>query len=105
MAATPLARSCNGHGLPEQELNERLDSDVDYRYEPLVPGQIRLVNLFQHHETAPELLSGCENLWCTLEDVEALHANYTAISYEWGSQDKPFSILVMDRDKNVLGAI
>ena len=105
MAATPLERSRNVHGSPEQEPNEGYDSDVDYHYEPLVPGQIRLVNLFQHHGTAQELLSGCENLWCTLENVEALHANYTAISYEWGSQDKPFSILVMDRDKNLLGAI
>ena len=105
MATTPLERSRSEYGLPEQEPNEGHDSGVDYRYEPLVRSQIRLVTLFEHHRTAQGLLSGCENLWCTLENVEALHANYTAISYEWGSQDKTFSILVMDSDKNLLGAI
>ena len=105
MAETPLERSRSDHGSPEQEPNEGYDFDVDYHYEPLVPGQVRIVTLFQHHDTAEELPSGCENLWCTLENVEALYAKYTAISYEWGSQDKPFSILVMDRDKNLLGAI
>lgn len=105
MAATPLERSRNDQDSLEPEPNEGFDSDADYRYKSLESGQIRLVNLFQHRETAPELLSGCENLWCILENVEALNAAYTAISYEWGSQDKPFSILVMDRDKNRLGAI
>ncbi|PMD27808.1 hypothetical protein NA56DRAFT_147976 [Hyaloscypha hepaticicola] len=105
MAATPLERSRNDQDSPEPEPNEGFDSDADYRYKSLESGQIRLVNLFQHRETAPELLSGCESLWCALENVEALNAAYTAISYEWGSQDKPFSILVMDRDKNRLGGI
>jgi hypothetical protein len=104
MATTPLA-SCNEHRLPEQELDGGRDSVRDYCYEPLVPGHIRVVNLSQHHDTAQEKLSGREDLWCTLEQVDISHANYTAISYEWGSQDKPFSILVMDRNKNSLGAV
>ncbi len=105
MATTPLKRSRHDRDSPKPEPKEGYGSDVDYHYEPLVPGQVRLVTLFQQHGTAPELLSGCENLWCTLENVEALNANYTAISYEWGSQDKTFSILIMDRDKNLLGSI
>ena len=46
MAETPLERSRSDHGSPEQEPNEGYDFDVDYHYEPLVPGQVRIVTLF-----------------------------------------------------------
>ncbi|RFU31282.1 hypothetical protein B7463_g5066, partial [Scytalidium lignicola] len=77
-----------------------------YVYQPLAPDQIRIVHLFQFSETSHErLFEKDKGLYCVLQHVDASHANYTALSYEWGDSRRPFSIQVHDEQGMPLGSI
>lgn len=81
-------------------------SSPKYVYQPLAQDQIRIVHLFQVPETPYERLYEIEKgLYCVIRHADASHANYTALSYEWGDSNQLFTISVHDEQGTPLGNV
>jgi len=80
---------------PKQEIRQGPDSGL-YKYEEISGADtIRVL----------ELIRGMGDvLECSIKQVKFSDGGYHALSYEWGSEDKPHEIYVRDGGKN-LGAI
>ncbi|KAF5538624.1 HETEROKARYON incompatibility [Fusarium phyllophilum] len=66
-----------------------------YLYSPLPEGSIRLLRIIPHPDKNSPV--GCELFDFALSDSESTYP-YDALSYVWGSAEKPFSIVVNDLD-------
>jgi hypothetical protein len=65
-------------------------------YQPLLPNSIRLLRLLPHEdENAP---IQCQLFSCSLQESAKRSHPYDALSYVWGSEDKPRSISIGEDD-------
>ena len=68
----------------------------DYRYYQLLPTWIRLLRLLPGGKEPTPLR--CELFEYPLQDLNRLYHPYEALSYVWGSEDKPQTIVVDDHN-------
>ncbi|KAH8651911.1 heterokaryon incompatibility protein-domain-containing protein [Tricladium varicosporioides] len=67
-----------------------------YQYNPLSTSDS--IRVFQFHETRSQLE-------CTIREIKLSDGGYTALSYEWGSHETPFRMIVRDHDGIALGYV
>jgi len=74
--------------------SDSMDTTPKFQYQPLAPGQIRLLQL--------TCCDSCSELHCTLTPVSiGSHPVYSALSYTWG-RPEPYHKLFVDRHNSVL---
>ncbi|KAH6662497.1 heterokaryon incompatibility protein-domain-containing protein [Halenospora varia] len=76
--------------------DEELQHLERYQYNPLSAND--KIRVFHFQDTK-------SRLECTIKEIKLSDGGYTALSYEWGSQETPFRMFVRDRDGRALGYI
>jgi Heterokaryon incompatibility protein (HET) len=94
-----LIRLKPGDGITD-ELDDLDDSNEQvplYVFEPLEdPDGIRVLDL--HHTSG-------ERIECTLREIGLYEGGYQALSYVWGSEERPFRAIIRDENDKVLGYV
>lgn len=94
-----IGKALTAKGPQPRDAKAIIQNDASYQYQALskIETEIRLVELCS---------SPCgERLCCKIIHAPIGKRTYQALSYVWGSQDKPFNIVVLDDEEKEKGII